>query len=216
MARQGKARVLFGSILRFTKRGLVLNGHQLNQTGMVIMQNETSQVIGHGEKVQDEKKQRFEMSKETSDLINLLEQVEVGQIITYEVMSAAVFCDVRKRCAANLGTARKYLEKEKRILFGTIRNVGLKRATDSEVVMETENGLSKIRRAARRSARKTVCVQDFGSLSEEMKSRHNAALSIFGAIALATSRSKVKQVQDEAKVANDQLAIGKTLELFNR
>ena len=188
-----------------------MDTNKSNQSRAFIIENETNQVIDKGEKIKDEKKQRFEMGKETSDLINLLERVEIGQIITYDALSAAVFCDVRKRCAANLVTARKYLENEKRILFGTIRNVGLKRATDTEVVMATEDGLSKIRRAAKREAKKTVCVQDFGALSEEMKSRHNAALSIFGAIALATSRSKVKLVREEARVANDQLAIGKTL-----
>jgi len=160
--------------------------------------------------------QTFQMSKETSDLIRKLESTTIGEIVTYDELSEVAHGDVLGRCRSNLTSARKHLENEKRILFGCIRKVGLKRATDIEVVAEGEKGLSRVRRAARRASKRTVCIKDFDKLPEEVKVRHNAALSILGALDLATRPSKVKQIQAAVKTANDRLAIGQTLDLFSR
>lgn len=160
--------------------------------------------------------QQFEMSKETSDLINFLEKAAVGQVITYEELGEVVFGDVRGRCRANLITARNTLQREKRILFGTVRKVGIQRASDEEAVLSAEKGYGAIRRVSRRTVNRAACVQDFAALTPEMKNRHNATMSVMGAIAVAVTPSKVKLVQAAVNEASDRLAIGQTLELFKK
>lgn len=161
-----------------------------------------------------EKEQMFKITHETALLAKHLEQLQVGDVATYEELNAVVFGNVRGGNKGNLAAARKILQREKNILFGTIRNTGIKRLSDAEVVSEGSRGMSVIRNAARRFSSRITCLQDFDALTVEAKAKHNASLSVFGAIAHFTKPSNVRQVEASAQAANDRLAIGQTLKIF--
>jgi hypothetical protein len=158
--------------------------------------------------------QRFQVSKETADLIKHLRTVEIGNTATYADLSTIAYGDVQKRCRANLDSARRILQHEEQMLFGTITGVGLKRLSDLEVSQEGKAGIKKVRRVIKRTVKRLACVSDFDNLPNEAKVDHNSSLSILGAIDLFSKKDSINKISNQVKTANDRLAIGQTLELF--
>ena len=163
-----------------------------------------------------EKEQLFKITHETAMLVKHLESMAVGDVATYDELNAIVYGNVQCRDRGHLQAARKILQRERNILFGTVKNTGIKRLSDAEVVAEGSRGVSVIRSAARRFSNRITCIQDFDKLPSDMQAKHNASLSIFGAMQLFTKPGKVQQVEASAMAANSRLAIGQTMEIFQK
>lgn len=141
-------------------------------------------------------------------------QVEIGQLVTYEVLSEVIGQDVTgdhgRGC---LATARRMLQRDSQMVFDAVRGVGLKRLSDAEIVQSGARSVRRVRSAARRGSRLLTSVGDFDSLPASDKLRHNATLSVLGAIEAISSAGSVKKVEQRVTAASP-LPIAATLAAF--
>jgi len=159
-----------------------------------------------------DKKTLFEMSIDTRMLYDRLKKAAVGEVVSFAQMTDTLGRQV-EGANSNLQSALRRLEGEG-IAFANVRGVGYQRMNDVEVVNTAEHAREGIRRKAKRAVKRLTCVQEFDKLPNELKVKHNAALSGFGAIASIMSPGRVKALEEQVMKAGAQLPLAKTLEAF--
>lgn len=156
-----------------------------------------------------------EMSLDSRAVCERLSRAIVGEVVTYKELCELTKRDIQHRDRHILATAIGAQLREG-VVFSSITNVGVKRLADVEIVSIGEQAIPRIRRAARRAARKLASVKSFDEMPREQKTRHNALLSVLGAVAHFTDTKRVAKV--ESKVASTEgatLPLAKTLEAFS-
>lgn len=155
-----------------------------------------------------------QLSNDVRLLYNYLSEVEIGKIVTYAEINDLLGLDIQdQKNRPILASARRKCMNSDSIVFGVIINEGIKRLSDVEIVSEAERQPPRIRRAARRGVKIATKVADFNQLSNEDKQRHNATVSICGALAQMTAPAKLKQIQREINPTSTQ-GFAETLRLF--
>jgi len=155
----------------------------------------------------------FEKSSDTKTLESVLVEAQIGDMITYDMLSKAIGRDVRDFALASLTSARRSLQQSKGFVFGVEHNVGLKRLNDSEIVKSTEYDRNKMRRAAKRSLKK-LSVVDFDKLAPEEKRQHVVASAQMGAIEMFAGKKAMAKIESKVDDTKRTLPIGETLRLF--
>ena len=145
----------------------------------------------------------FRLSADSAALVKVLEQIPVGGLVSYSTLSSAISRDITLFRGA-LETARKAVQRESRMVFDVIRKQGLRRLADDEIVDLSDKARDHARRHARNTAKKLVCV-DYDSLSKPKQTKHNAALSMFGALAELTTSGSQKRLEAKVEAAGTQL-----------
>ena len=158
----------------------------------------------------------FILSIETKQLLERLMKVEVGELITYKEMTEIIGRDVRNNGSGIMYSARRKALNDCQIVFITITNEGLKRASDEEIANSGASVIHKIRRASHKGKKILHSVNDFGKLSNKSKIRHNASASFLGAIDLMTQPKKIVALEERVKKESDSITVTKTLELFTK
>lgn len=154
-----------------------------------------------------------ELSVDTRLLYQRLIKLQPGEAVTYDELSALIGADVRVKRRSNLYSAmRKALSDH--VVCSAVIKYGIKRLQDDEIAGLGDGVVDRIHGAAGRAVKKLSCVSDFDALSNDNKVKHNAAMSMVGAIALATKPSRVEKVTAAVRTAQSQLPVAKTLELF--
>ena len=165
----------------------------------------------------EEKRKRAiqELHIDSRTLYDRLEKVElINPIITYRELGDLIGRNVQKQARGNLYTAIHMMQREHTIVFGTVKGIGLKRLNDEEVAHTGGGVLQHIKRATTRGIRKLICIEDFNSLPNEAKIKHNASLSILGVFREMTKQKKIKQIESKVNETQLQLPIVKTIEAF--
>lgn len=164
----------------------------------------------------DKKKAIAEISVDARLLHQRLKEVAVGETITWEELSTVIGRDVTAGSAGYgpLSTARKRALNDDGIVFDAVSKVGLKRLTDTEIVNTGQATVDKVRRAARKGAKRLLSVRDFEALPNAMKIKHNAYASLLGAVASIAQENKVHQLEKHVENAKAALPLAKTLEVF--
>ena len=158
----------------------------------------------------------FSMSADTRAAFDLLASAKVGGTVTYDDLAAVTRRDVRGDDRYVVASARRALEREG-VIFGVLHGVGLKRLTDAEILADAERAYPRIRRASRRAALRALSIENFDALSAEDKSRHNAMVSVFGAVAAMTDYRSIKKIEQRVSAESKQtLSLGDTLEAFRK
>ncbi|MGQ0595799.1 hypothetical protein [Aquabacterium sp.] len=149
----------------------------------------------------------FRLSSDSKALAALLTSAGIGDVVTYAALSKAIGRDVRTSATGALHTARHLAQRDHRIVFDVVRGAGLKRLQDAEIVDLADKARDHARRHAKRTAKKLTCV-DFEALPKDKQTKHNAALSMFSALAeLSTDKAqqrlerKIEQTQEQLPVA---------------
>ena len=156
-----------------------------------------------------------EMSVDTRLLYQRLAELQPGETITYEALSALVGHDVQRR-RQNLTSARNKALNEDGIVTEAVAKVGIKRLTDHDNVSGTGEALrSRVRRATGKAVRKLMAV-DFAALTQEDKIRQNAELSQISALKAFAKDHYTARLEAEVKKANVgmPLPLGRTLDSF--
>lgn len=152
-----------------------------------------------------------ELSVDTQLLFDRLIKAKIGETVTYQELSGLIGADVQGRARGLLRTARKKAMREERMVFGVVRNVGLKRLDDSGIVSTGQLTLAKIRRQARMGMVQLACVRNFDAMPNEAKVAHNTHMSMLGALVAATKPTKVKALESKIAAAGDKLPVGRTI-----
>ena len=113
-----------------------------------------------------------------------------------------------------LYSARQIAEREN-VHFGAVSGLGIQRITHEEVVMGSSAGISRMRKTARRLAKRITRV-NFDSLTSRAKQIHNTNLTIFRLGELFSKPSLVKQIESKVKDTSGPLAIEDTLKMFKK
>lgn len=159
-------------------------------------------------------KPQITMSLDTQMLYERLEKAQIGDLINYEELSAIIGSDVQIKGRGSLQSARKMAMRDKGMVFESVRDIGIKRLADAEIVRSGQAYISRIRRHARRGMRVLVSVQNFEALPNDLKIRHNATASMLGAVAQFSGSAAQKRIEGAVEAAGNKISYAKTLELF--
>lgn len=154
---------------------------------------------------------KFEKSADTKVLEHVLAEMKVGDLMTYESLSKSIGRNVREFALAALYSARRSLQRNKRMVFACEDGVGIKRLDDSGIVDSVEFDRKSLLKRANRTMDKLGCV-NFEGLTEDQKRKHTAAAAQMGVVAMFSSKASTKKI--ESKITGKPLAIGETLNLF--
>jgi len=135
----------------------------------------------------------FKAGKETEAATALLMNLEIGQVATWEQLSAVMgVCATDHR--SSVATARKTLLNEHQMVFASVPGVGFQRLDDSAIVENEQSTTGKVRRTIRNSLRRLSTVKP-EALSPEQKMRHGITAATLGAVALCVRPSSISKVQ---------------------
>ena len=127
-----------------------------------------------------------EISWEVQQLAGLLGSLKPGEGITYTDLSRAARRDVIKNRHL-LYTARRKLRREKQMVFGTDRGVGLRRLDDSGVSEKATGTLKGIHRKVRNELKDQACVSIDNLTGAELVA-HNGRVATLGVVGQFTHR----------------------------
>lgn len=155
----------------------------------------------------------FEMSIDTRLVYEALKKAAIGEVVSLSAISQELGRKVGGEDSSIQSAIRRLLKTDG-IVFENVRGVGYKRLRDEEIVNSSERDREGLRRKARKIVKKLTCVQDFDALPNELKVKHNAAVSGFGAIAAILTPGSMKKLEAHVERASQQLPLAKTLEAF--
>lgn len=150
----------------------------------------------------------FRVSADASAIARAMEQLDVGDKLTYAEIEEIVGRDAKSVRRA-IATAARIMLREKRMVFGVIRNIGFVRLNDAEIVGTFDQARHRVRRASERALMRLVCVE-YTSLPKDLQVRHNAALSVLGAIAEMSSAGSVRKVERSISECGTSIPSAKT------
>jgi len=154
----------------------------------------------------------FVMSIDTRAVYDRMKEAVVGEVVSFKTLSEVLGRKVEGDEASIQSAIRKLIGEG--VLFENVRKTGYKRLSDTEVVGIADREREGLRKKAKRAVRKLACVREFDRLPNELKIKHNAAMSGFGAIAAMMSAGRMKRLEERVEVAQQQLPLAKTLEVF--
>lgn len=153
-----------------------------------------------------------EQAVDTRLLIGLLSKAEVGQVFSYQELGKHLGRRV-EGSTGNLISARRALERDYQIVFGTIWGQGIKRLSDAEIIALGDKLPGRVRRLARRTIKKITIARDEALTNEQIVHR-NAAVSMAGVLMHVATKSGMAKLEKAVQVNAGELPVGKTLELF--
>lgn len=156
---------------------------------------------------------RFVKSAETIKLLALLSAANVGQVVTYEDMSAAIGRNVREFDRAAIYSARRMVQAEYRFVFATVTNVGLKRLSDNEIVELSGDDRTRIRKTVKRGLQR-LAVTDYAKLDDKSRHAHLVASAQLAAAGAMVEEKAAKRIASKVTPGSGIPAIGETLKMF--
>ncbi len=161
---------------------------------------------------------RYEYYADVYVIRDLFAQAEIGETISFQQIADLLGRAVDGSMYGAIHQAKILLEKEDRMVFGNIRNVGYKRLTDPEIIESFEVDRRRLRRKAQRAARRLTNVNDYSTLSPENKIIHQAGLGVLAAVARVTAPKMLENVKDTVSpTISDkptQVPVGRILEIM--
>jgi len=163
----------------------------------------------------EEKHSISEIAINTQLLYERLSKLKVGEIISYDELSAVISQDIRS-CWHNLATARRRVLALEKIATECVRGEGVKRLSDVGIIGTFGADLRGIRRKAKKSRQRIVAIQDYDGLSEELKVQHNTSVSMLGAIEMFAKESSLKKLKGVVDYKAEKLSLADTLAAFSK
>lgn len=140
-----------------------------------------------------------ELSVDTQTIERILLAADVGTVIEYTVLSAAIGRNVQTDARHIMESARRRVLKSHRMVFEPVIDVGLKRLDDAGIVSLGPAYTGRIHNMARRGAQKLTAVQHFDELPNELKLEHNVRLAQLGAVRHMSGSRAAKNLSGRIK-----------------
>lgn len=151
----------------------------------------------------------FEAAVDTRLLLARLMKVAVGETATFGALSEAIGRDIDGG-DPHVQSARRMAERDQGAVFASIHGVGYKRLLPPEVVKASEDGLARIKRAARREGNRLATV-DPADLNATERDVFHARLSGFAIIGHIAKPASVEKLIEATRKKGEELAIAQTL-----
>lgn len=152
-----------------------------------------------------------ELGIDTQILESALSELKIGDLITYEALSALIKRDVQHE-ARHLLTSARRRQLRNGSLFEPVVNVGIKRLDDVGVVGTGRDTVSRIYNLSRRGRRKLACVQNFETLPNNEKIEHNVRMAQLGVMHKIGSPKESKRLTSAVHETSTPLALRECLE----
>lgn len=152
-----------------------------------------------------------ELGIDTQILESALSELNVGDMITYDALSALIKRDVQREARHVLISARRR-QLRNGSLFEPVVNVGIKRLDDIAVVGTGRDTISRIYNLSRRGRRKLSCVRDFDALPNDKKIEHHVRLAQLGVMHKIGSPKESKRLVAAVHETSKPLALRECLE----
>lgn len=154
----------------------------------------------------------FLASAETRLIIAAMSAMAVGETITYRRLSEVTSRN-RRDLRGPIRTAMKRLLRDHDMVFGCVRDVGLKRLDDLEIVRQGAAEIATLRRRALRSVERQLKA-DFSALPQAEQMRASAHVSIMGAIGQMTREKSVETIAGRIDRGTKEMPVAQTLQMF--
>lgn len=154
-----------------------------------------------------------DISVDTEVLVKCLREVPVGETVTYEQLSALIGRDVTNGTRSTLARARDIVQREDRIVFKTVRKIGLQRSDSTQITQSGIKVVQSINRASKRGARRVACA-NYDELSDMDKVKHNAYQTLFAVVYEETKARNRKKLEAAVATSNKKLPFRESLKLF--
>lgn len=159
------------------------------------------------------KKSIGEISVDARLLYERLKKASVGDLVTYQELGAIISRNVQSESYSVLQTARRRCLNEDMIVFGTVENEGLKRLSPAEIASSGEYYVRHARRTVRKGIKilSALKTEEFDSLSNEDKIRHNADRSALGLFDQMMRPATIKKIEAQVSEEKTALSLAKCL-----
>lgn len=155
------------------------------------------------------------VAKQTMRIVEHLKDMEVGDEVTYESLSELVGRDVQTVGRGWLTSARKRLLKEHGQVWGTVREVGIKRLNSEESVKLGLDYVKRSRRVVKRGGEIASSVE-YQELEESARKTHQSIIAASQVMQMFLRDSGLKKL--ETKMAESPVQklpkMNDLLELF--
>lgn len=138
-------------------------------------------------------------------VIDLFRSTEIGEVVTYETVSAAAGFDVRERRYV-VATAKRRVLTDDGIHMATVRGVGYKRLSAKEAADTIGSDLTRSRNAARSGTRKAQRISVL-ELPEAQRSRFVAQATLCALISESTKARSQDRLAAVAETRPEDTAI---------
>ena len=160
-----------------------------------------------------------ERSIYTQQVIARMKRAKEGEIIPYEELDVIIGMGTRPQ-HEGYGyqyTARNVLERDHKIVFEAIDNVGLKRLSAEEIAKSTiPDYIKKTRSLVRRSTQRIGAIDEvYGELSDEAKMKATYARTILAFMDRATKPKSLKTIEMRIEENCEVIGFKDTLKLFD-
>ena len=152
------------------------------------------------------------ISIESRQIVRRLSVCVVGELIEYKELSELIGADVQREKRHALYTARNRLLRDEGMVFGVIRNSGIRRLNDPEIVTESENSLKRNARISKTGMLQLICV-NYNELSPEEKMAWNSRMALLQATNLMSKPSSIRQLETKL---NRRPQLEETLNFFRK
>lgn len=152
-------------------------------------------------------------SLETTLVYQRLQRCEREEVVTYKELTDLIGRNIQAYRTPLTSATRKMLNYDN-VDFQVVRGLGIKRVNDTEIVNSSDSTFVRIRRTALKKSKQLACVEKFNDLTEELKAKHNASLSVLGAIRQFSKRNTIKKIEGKVREAGATLPVAKTIKLF--
>lgn len=141
-------------------------------------------------------------------------KLEIGTAVSYRHLSALIGRDIQK-ARYLLDSACNQLLSERRMVFGVVFNVGIKRLTADEAVNQASHVLRRVRGIARRGAAR-IAAADYTALSsDDLRRMHNSSISLLAAILHSADTRHLNRLSEACtNTAPSALPTAQTLKLL--
>ena len=146
----------------------------------------------------------FQLSTDSKALAQRLRECVVGDKLSYDALSAVIDRDVRIDGRGSLASARKIVMREHRIVFDVVRNEGLQRLNDTQIVSLSGKARDHIRKTTRKTVRALTCV-DYDAMDRGQQVKHNTELSTLGVIAELTTERSIARLAVKVEEAGTEI-----------
>lgn len=153
-----------------------------------------------------------EKSADTETIEGLIMRLSVGEVLTYDAMTAALGRDVRKHCSSNLQSAKRCCESNG-VVLSVVRNQGYRRLDDVGIIASAEGDRRRVARSSKRAVRKLAFVE-FEKLTDDEKRKHTVAAAQLGAVAHFATHGSKRRIESKVQDNSGPIPLGDTLKLF--
>jgi len=139
----------------------------------------------------------FQISAQTTALIERLRECSIGETITYASLSDSIGEDVQRKRHYLTSALKSLLDDG--VIFGTVTGKGIKRLEAAELPAIGDKSILHIRRTARRTRKRLAIASRMNDVPNDVRIAINAKSAVLGVIEHVSTRKAVEVAIEKVK-----------------